>query len=393
MAKILYVVTHMPCPPAMGAHHRVLNIARRLRQCGEVTMVYAGRSCSAASLAATRKEFGEIVLLHPRFIDGRDPISRFRYKFDYHCPWHCAYQVPRQEKHRFAQLRREHDLVWFHTLPAADCFGVQKWERSVMDLDDLNHIKFKWKAGIDRGIRLKIANGLLVYKWQRRERRSLDRFSLVTVCSNYDKNVLSGGQRIHVIPNGFASPPEEPSRRAPQHLRLGLIGNLAYGPNADGLKWFSREIWPLITRKVPQAQLRIVGNLPEELDGLMKPGYEKLGFLENTGAEFAGWSALVVPLRYGGGTRLKIVEALSKKCPIVSTSIGAHGLDLSHGKDILLADQPQVFASSCIKLLQDADYGKKLAEAGWSTFREKYTWDVIGETIKKVVNECVTLPV
>ena len=96
---------------------------------------------------------------------------------------------------------------------------------------------------------------------------------------------------------------------------------------------------------------------------------------------------MIVPLRYGGGTRLKILEAFSRMCPVISTSVGAYGLDVTHNKDILLEDAPQAFADQCIRLLQQPNYGKSLAEAGWELFQKKYTWDVIGKSIQNTVKE------
>ena len=98
---------------------------------------------------------------------------------------------------------------------------------------------------------------------------------------------------------------------------------------------------------------------------------------------------MIVPLRYGGGTRLKIIEAFSRKCPVISTSVGAYGLDVTDSKDILLEDTPQAFADQCIRLLREPNYGKSLAEAGWELFQKKYTWDVIGNSIQNAVTDCV----
>jgi glycosyltransferase involved in cell wall biosynthesis len=375
----------------MGVHHRVLNIGRQLKKCGLVTMVYTGKEESADSQAATQREFGDLIIMKPRVFQGPDFLQRLHYKIDFHGPWHYADKVSREDREVFDRLRREHDVVWFHTLEAADCFGLGKVSRSIMDLDDLNQQKFSLMAQQAKGLRSKLATKLLTYKWKRREKQVLQRFDLATVCSTFDRQYLGGDQRIHVIPNGFERPLQEVKRQAAGKRRLGFIGNLDYGPNFDGLQWFGEKIWPLIIKEIPTAKLRIAGKIPEKRDLLDRPGFEWLGFVEDTAVEFAGWSAMVVPLRIGGGTRLKIIEALSKRCPVVSTPVGAHGLEVAHEKNMLLVEQPEVFVQACLKLLWDDASGEKLADAGRDLFEKKYTWDVIGRAIKQAVMVCRTL--
>ncbi|MCH9021986.1 MAG: glycosyltransferase [Planctomycetes bacterium] len=108
--------------------------------------------------------------------------------------------------------------------------------------------------------------------------------------------------------------------------------------------------------------------------------------------EFSTWSGMIVPMRYGGGTRIKIIEAFSRNCPVISTVQGAYGLEVSADRDILLAEEPDVFAQGCVRLLEDRRFGCELAESGWKLFRAKYTWEVIGRSIREAVRECVSQP-
>jgi glycosyltransferase involved in cell wall biosynthesis len=117
---------------------------------------------------------------------------------------------------------------------------------------------------------------------------------------------------------------------------------------------------------------------------------EMLGFVENTALEMARWCGMIVPLHFGGGTRLKILDAFSKKCPVISTRVGAHGLKVSHQKNILLADEPEDFADQCIRLLQNPSAGQAIAEEAWKLFLAEYTWDRIGEKIEIVLNDIIS---
>ena len=92
-----------------------------------------------------------------------------------------------------------------------------------------------------------------------------------------------------------------------------------------------------------------------------------------------------MPLTYGGGTRIKIIEAFTKMCPVVSTSIGAYGIQAQDGQHILLADSPEDFSADCMKLTQQPQLAKELAENGWQLFIEKYDWDVIGVSIREIL--------
>ena len=243
------------------------------------------------------------------------------------------------------------------------------------------------------GLREKVATKLLTYKWKRRERQALERFDLAAVCSEDDKEYLGGRDRIRVIPNGFEPPEKEIQRTAAGQMRLGFIGNLEYGPNFDGLEWFGQAVWDLIKKEIPAARLRMVGIKPAKVQRLDREGFEWLGFVEDTAEEFASWSAMVVPLRIGGGTRLKIVDALSKRCPVVSTRVGAHGLEVTDQKDILLADEPADFAQACLRLMRDDAYGARLAAAGWELFEQNYTWEVIGRAVQQIVRGCLAHPI
>jgi len=170
-----------------------------------------------------------------------------------------------------------------------------------MDLDDLNQNKYEMKYRHSKGVRLKLAHGLLGYKWRRRERAALHQYDVSTVCSHEDKQFLGGGEPLYVIPNGFVDSSEPFTHKNPSGYRLGFIGELGYGPNRDGLDWFGQHVWPLVRQKIPEARLRVVGRVPESASFLKYPGFEPLGFVPEVSEEFSTWSGMIVPLRYGGG--------------------------------------------------------------------------------------------
>ena len=144
---------------------------------------------------------------------------------------------------------------------------------------------------------------------------------------------------------------------------------------------------PIVLQQFPRVRIRIVGESPAKGTPIVHPNVDWLGFVDDMGSEMSTWTALIVPLRIGGGTRIKILEALSRRCPVVSTAIGAYGLELEHGRHLLMADTAEDFAACCMRLLEDRGFSRELAEAGWQQFVQHYTWDAIQPAVESVVLE------
>ena len=385
--RILYVHSEIDASHTSGVHTRVLNIGRLLKTCGSVTMVGLGWGINPDAKTSFERELGRVVPM--MFTPAPQPsnvLERWYQKFKTHWPtWWFTPKISYENRQLFARIRREHDMVWFHSLNTADAFGQQSFPHSVMDIDDLNHVKYTLWAKLQPTFRLRMEYESFARKWRYRELRACKRFGIVTVCSSEDRRVLGDHDRIHVLPNGFERPTEPPVWQPRNQFRLGFIGSLGYAPNSDGLKWFADHVWPLIIEKVPEARLRIVGEDSDKVTFLGCRGFEPQGVVADTTNEFASWSASIVPMRFAGGTRLKILEAFSRMCPVVSTSVGAFGLEVADERELLLSDSPGLFAEACVKLLSSAAIGEKLAQRGWSLFNKQYAWDCIGPRVEKIV--------
>lgn len=384
-AKVLYVTSTLPCPPIQGSHQRVLNIGRQMKKYANVQMAYVGSQPDSRRLEETQKVFGPVELFITHQMNLPQWMQSHRHRFKFHWPWYHSDKVSKTDERRFHDLRNKFDLIWFHTVAPADAFRQRCFSKSVMDLDDLNHIKFALMHRTETSIRDKIATKILFYKWHRWEFKARRRFSIITVCSQNDKNILSNSAPVFVIPNGYKCPRHEPLYLQRTGNRLGFLGLLDYTPNARGLQWFAEEIWPIIQDKIPDAQLRVMGPESRRLDVSVFRGFKVLGFVEDSATEMATWSALVVPLRFGGGTRLKILDAFSKKCPVISTSVGAYGLKAENKKHLVIADAPDQFAQECIKLMKNSQTGRQLAENAWELFKREYDWDKIGSNIEAIL--------
>jgi glycosyltransferase involved in cell wall biosynthesis len=316
--------------------------------------------------------------------------GRFLKKWHMHWPGSRGPQADQSDQELFQELVDSHDIVWFHTLYAANPFRLEhKTIPSVIDLDDLNHCKYEQHIQYKTTLRLKLSSKVQAIRWKTAELNAPKRFSCVVVCSNEDKKCLGSSQKIQVIPNGFTRPDNTPVWKPSDSSRIGFIGSLDYYPNHDGLVWFRDEVWPLLRKQKPEMRLRIVGSPPTYQNKIEAEGFEYLGFLDDPTEEMQSWSSMIVPVLYGGGTRIKIIDAFSKMCPVVSTPIGAHGNKAVHEESILLATSPDEFARACLDLSNSPEKGQSLARAGWKLFLEQYTWEQIGTSIRQIVNELI----
>ena len=385
--KILYVTPTLYVPPHTGCMIRTMNIAAQLQNCGQLTMLAVSRDFNDDSVKMAKKEFENFHLVKLRdYSEFGNIRGRFLKKFHMHWPWSKGTQANDEGQKLFRELVVRHDIVWFHTLGAAFPFCFKELPNSVMDLDDLNHCKYTLRSRQDKTLRLRMSATVQSIKWKKHEFEALKLYDKTIVCSHADKDLLGGLDNIHVLPNGFTKPQTKPKWQKPDLLRLGFIGTLSYGPNRDGLIWFRDNVWPVIRKHKPDMTLRIVGSPPPKEDVVDAKNFEYLGFVDDPTEEFQTWSAMIVPLLFGGGTRIKIIESFSKMCPVVSTTPGAHGIQATHNKDILLTDDPQEFAEYCLQLSNSPEKGKQMAEAGWQLFTQKYSWDVIGESIKTIID-------
>jgi glycosyltransferase involved in cell wall biosynthesis len=186
--------------------------------------------------------------------------------------------------------------------------------------------------------------------------------------------------RVSAVPTGvdleFFSPPPGPPHRAD----LVFLGSMDWMPNIDGITWFAREVLPLIYETKPNCRLAIVGRKPTA--GVLKlaqqdPHIVVTGTVEDVRPWLWGSRVSIVPLRIGGGTRLKIYEAMAARIPVVSTTVGAEGLAIADGDTIYLADTPREFARRCTHLLEDAAERARLSELAWQMVATRFSWDVV----------------
>jgi glycosyltransferase involved in cell wall biosynthesis len=171
------------------------------------------------------------------------------------------------------------------------------------------------------------------------------------------------------------------ARKAHAH-RVTFLGGLHYPPNAQGVLWFAEQVFPRVLAQVPDAVLTIIGkNPPAELQNpkskIQKSNLEVTGYVADLWPYLEETAAFVVPLLAGGGMRVKIVDAWMRGLPVVSTTVGAEGIQTRPGENILIADTPAAFAQATVRLLQNPDKGQRLAQAGRRWAEQHYNWRVV----------------
>jgi glycosyltransferase involved in cell wall biosynthesis len=252
----------------------------------------------------------------------------------------------------------------------------------VLDVDDLESAKArrdlaalswhkprKWLLALDH------------LKLRRYESRTLRRFHQALVCSDPDRDALAprmGKGEAVTYRNGAdldiaTHSPNDDGRT------LLFFGALDYGPNVDAALHLVQDIWPRIRAALPGARLEIAGKSPcAEVRALDNGGDVRVsGYVSDKAALFASVTATVVPIRSGGGTRIKILEAMAMGKAVVSTTVGCEGIDVVNGENILIGDCAEDLAGACLRVLGDTALRSSLAEQGRALVRQKYGWPAI----------------
>jgi len=191
---------------------------------------------------------------------------------------------------------------------------------------------------------------------------------------------------ITIIPNGVDLAAYGNFRGKSRHFDLVFTGKMDFRPNIDAMLWFGHHVFPLIQAQRPQTTLAIVGQRPHpRLDVLRQiPGITITGYVDDVRPYIAGASVYVAPLRVGGGTRLKLLEAMAMGKAIVSTPVGAEGFPVENGQELLLAEMPEDFAARVLHLLKNPGQRRELGQAGQKFAKNNYGWDALVPQLEKI---------
>jgi polysaccharide biosynthesis protein PslH len=390
--RILYISEFSPYNEAIGSEVRARNVLRALQELGSVEVVILdGATQKCVEAAPGELNAASLVPVNQRRNKGF--LEKLRWTIDPRSQYPNGCGADREAVGRILSSVHRFDLIWFFKLRSPDMFPTFSWRRSVVDIDDVPSTYHRAALLTTDATRARVLAARRLFTWERREKLLGERFNVLTVCSDGDKQYLHKlGVRapIHVIPNGFEKPLTEPFRTPATPPRIGFIGLFEYFPNQEGIQWFVDNCWPSIKNKVTDARLRLVGR---GSDGPLKPSgadIDGLGWLANPWDEIKTWSLMVVPIRLGAGTRVKIAQGFSYKCPIVSTTLGAYGYGEAEGQELLYcADSAKQFSEACVEALAEPEKAAQRAEVAWRHYLEKWTWDAIRPRVWAAAEECL----
>ena len=215
---------------------------------------------------------------------------------------------------------------------------------------------------------------------------------VILVTSERERLLLKSVMRqkvIEVVPNGVDLEMFQDDCVEQECIQqIIFTGSMDYYPNADGVLFFAQKCWPLIQQQVQNACWQIVGrNPPSEVWRLAKlPGVTVTGTVPDTRPYFRQAAVAIVPLQVGGGTRLKILEALAMGKAVVSTSLGAEGLAVVSGKHLLVEDQPEAFVQAVVELMQNTERRRALGEEGRLLVENEYSWEACGDQLLRILD-------
>jgi polysaccharide biosynthesis protein PslH len=406
--NILYVSQMPASPPRFGAQARIHGLMTELARHHDLTAVmlvddeFDIEECRRAMQAYCR----EVVLIRNPY--GRDGLAKrllqLRSIASTKSFERLRVAVPEMQQALDRVLRaKRFDIVnlEFTFLGDCDLRRAPPGEKPPVLVVDSHNIDY------DIARQYATAGGSLARRlyaevnWRKLRREELGTYhdaDGVYLCSTADQQRLLGevpDSRTIVIPNAANTEFYKPRTTDPQADGRSIVffGLMSYMPNIDGATYFIQEIWPRVAELNPQARCKIIGGSPPaSLLALAKPSVEFTGFVPDLRPHLAEAAAIVVPLRIGGGTRLKIVEAMAMGKAIVSTTLGAEGIEAIPGRDILIADEPATFADAVTRLLNEPALATRIGHSARELSEARYAWSSAARTLvgffRKTLQEC-----
>jgi len=397
--KVLFLCNHTNAVHS-GGHQRLRHLLKAIAAVGEVTLVYPIAPPLTDPDLESLRPFCKQMYTFPlsTLAYQRDPCLPLPlfwavHKLRYMHPLDSALMQHMRSAEANALVAdicsQQFDVIWCQRMSSIQMLPPSHGARVIVDLDDLEHRKLHAQLALWKDPPYMIPLYWFEFFKLKKLERSLRKLPYeFAVCSEMDRKAIRQDATAWVIPNGVDLPAErgssEPGETEPILLFVGLM---SYEPNADAALFFAQRVFPLIQRDVPGAKFLIVGRDPTPPVRQLHDG--KSIYVTGTVPDVSDYllksSVVVVPLRFGGGTRIKILEALAHRKAVVSTTIGAEGIEAKPGTHLLLADSPEDLARSCTLALKDHSLRNRLGEEGFELVRDRYQWKGIERLIGDIV--------
>ncbi len=400
--KILLLSTWFPYPPSQGSKIRAYYLIRALAEAHEVVLVsFADGAIQSQWLAHMMG-----ICAHVHVIE-REPFHQDRLRtvqgwLSLKPSSVIAIYSEEMSKHvKQIALDWQPDCVFALTFVMAayalELRAIVPNARLILDVDNLLTRMLREAYCAVTQLDKRARSWLAWWKFRRYEAELCQRFDLSLVVSDQDRRELlemtsvqapSNQSRrmtsaLAVVPNGVDIAHNAPTSVSPQPNTLVFSGALTYSANYDAIAYFLQDIFPKIQTAVPEVHLSVTGSTKNvQIDRLAVDEHVSFtGFLDDVRPAVANSWASVAPLRQGGGTRLKILEAMALGTPVISTPKGAEGLNVTHGKDILLANDAKEFAQHVVDVVRSPEKRAALSSSARKLVEDQYDWRAIGQTL------------
>jgi glycosyltransferase involved in cell wall biosynthesis len=396
--KILWVKTGKLVPVDTGGKIRSYNILRKLAERHEVTFLsyYGGRRDEDYEREICERLAGtKVIYTATRDTTTLERNLLYLRRLPSRAPFGVTKFLSREVQRLLAQWLNEgrFDVAVCDFLGSTLNFPRKSATPVVLFQHNVESILWGRHAEHEANSIKRIAFKLEAAKMLRYERAAVGRFDHVIAVSEYDRaqmKMMTDEACISVVPTGVdLQQYQAAAGESAVKPVVIFLGSMDWEANVDGVTYFCREIWPQVKRATPEVRFRIVGRNPDRrIQQLASDDIEVTGRVPSVIEHLRQSAVFVVPLRIGGGTRLKIYEAMAMRKAVVSTTIGAEGLDVHHGRDILLADDPQTFADFVIELLRDHPKRMRL-EAAAGEQAARYDWSVVTDRFEEALENAV----
>jgi sugar transferase (PEP-CTERM/EpsH1 system associated) len=397
--NILVITDTIPYPPISGGQIRVYNLLRRIAGQHQVWLAALLDKPDGAEGVSHMEEFCCGVEVAP--VRRRHPLA--------HLPGLLRYALagrPLELKFRYSEelarrIRRlvstvSFDVVQIHHSEMAlylEALPPHVRCKRILMLHNVAFHQFGRIFRIERRPLRKLRAWLHSLGMRRWEPHYAERFDRCIVVSEADRQRLMAANprvQVDVIPTGVDTQLLQPLPHHRTSPALLFIGKMSYAPCADAVLYFCREILPMIRRRVGNVEMWVVGtDPPPEVRRLDGEGVHVTGRVADVVPYYRRSSVCVVPLRAGGGTRLKIFEAMALGRPVVSTTLGCEGLDVVDGQHLLIADSPGQFAERTVRLLVDRALYQRIATDARQLVVDHYDWDAVAQQLMQIYAEVV----
>ena len=383
--KILLLCPWFPYPPTWGFAKRVFHILEDLARRHELTLLTYTDGDDAEQLRVLRQLAAVHTVPRPTLPFGKRLSQLASIASPYSFQRRLAYDPAMQAAIDRLSSGTPFDIIHVSTSQLA-CFRFDRRSTIVLDEHNIEYELYQRVARAEGTLPRRTFNWLEYRKFKREEIaawRTVDGCAMTSAREAALVDTIVPETPTAVVPNAVDTNFFSPSDAAVDPNTIVLTGLMKYRPNVDGAIFFVRDILPRILRERPQAHFYIVGGEPPaEVLELAASNVVVTGSVDDVRPYVHKAAVFVVPLRMGGGTRLKVLEGLSMAKPMVSTSIGCEGIDVVDREHLLIADDADRFADAVLELMRDRELSHALARRGRELMLARYRWEAVVETLE-----------